>query len=141
MSARTGVLEPAIQPSLARATFFTLTLFCLAHFAIDLYSGALGALQPLLIAPFRMNFTEAGILAGVLSFFLLGVAAVLGLSLRPFPFAPVHRSRARRGWNFHLDTRLGAELWNAPRDGFPGRCRYRLVSSARRIERHARHHP
>jgi FSR family fosmidomycin resistance protein-like MFS transporter len=47
---------------------FTLTLFCLTHFTIDLYSGALGALQPLLIAPFHMNFTEAGILAGVLSF-------------------------------------------------------------------------
>jgi FSR family fosmidomycin resistance protein-like MFS transporter len=62
------LLEPAIQPAFARATFFTLTLFCLAHFAIDLYSGALGALQPLLMAPFRMNFTEAGILAGVLSF-------------------------------------------------------------------------
>lgn len=35
---------------------------------VDLYSGALGALQPLLIAPFHMNFTQAGILAGVLSF-------------------------------------------------------------------------
>ncbi len=71
MFARTGVLEPAIQSDLApaaRATLFTLTLFCVAHFIIDLYSGALGALQPLLIAPFHMNFTEAGILAGVLSF-------------------------------------------------------------------------
>ncbi len=71
MSPRTALLEPAVQPDLApsaRAALFTLTLFCLTHFIIDVYSGALGALQPLLMGPFRMNFTEAGILAGVLSF-------------------------------------------------------------------------
>ena len=69
-------LEPAVQPDLApsaRAALFTLTLFCLTHFIIDVYSGALGALQPLLMGPFRMNFTEAGILAGVLG---LSIAAV-----------------------------------------------------------------
>jgi FSR family fosmidomycin resistance protein-like MFS transporter len=71
MPPRATLLEPAIQPEFApaaRAALFTLTLFCLTHFIIDLYSGALGALQPLLIAPFHMNFTQAGILAGVLSF-------------------------------------------------------------------------
>src|SRR5215831_17967774 len=71
MSSRTVLLEPGVKSDLApaaRATIFSLALFCLTHFIIDVYSGALGALQPLLMAPFRMNFTQAGILAGVLSF-------------------------------------------------------------------------
>jgi len=71
MSSRTVLFEPGVKSDLApaaRATIFSLALFCLTHFIIDVYSGALGALQPLLMAPFRMNFTQAGILAGVLSF-------------------------------------------------------------------------
>jgi FSR family fosmidomycin resistance protein-like MFS transporter len=70
MSSRTILIEPVPSPALApiaRATIISLTLFCVTHFIIDVYSGALGALQPLLMAPFRMNFTQAGILAGVLS--------------------------------------------------------------------------
>lgn len=70
MYSRTALLEPRLSAQLApaaRATIISLTLFSLTHFIIDVYSGALGALQPLLIGPFRMNFTEAGILAGVLS--------------------------------------------------------------------------
>ncbi len=71
MSPRTALLEPGVNAELApaaRATIISLVLFCVTHFIIDVYSGALGALQPLLIAPFHMNFTQAGILAGVLSF-------------------------------------------------------------------------
>ncbi|MBZ5591010.1 MAG: MFS transporter [Acidobacteriia bacterium] len=71
MPPKTGLLESTPQAALAplvRATFLTFLLFCLGHFFIDLYSGALGALQPLLVDQFHMNFTEAGILAGVLSF-------------------------------------------------------------------------
>lgn len=71
MSSRTILVEPAHSADLApvaRATIVSLTLFTLTHFMIDVYSGALGALQPLLIGPFRMNFTQAGILAGVLAF-------------------------------------------------------------------------
>src|SRR5579872_1788099 len=65
----TALLESRAQnPLAARAAILSLTLFCLTHFIIDLYSGALGALQPLLLDRFHMNFTEAGILAGVLSF-------------------------------------------------------------------------
>lgn len=67
----TTLLEADAQPELAplaRATLVSLTLFCIGHFFIDLYSGALGALQPLLVDQFRMSFTQAGILAGVLSF-------------------------------------------------------------------------
>ena len=70
MSSRTILVEPAHGADLApmaRVTIISLTLFTLTHFMIDVYSGALGALQPLLIGPFRMNFTQAGILAGVLS--------------------------------------------------------------------------
>ena len=71
MPPKTGLLESTHHVSLApavRATFVTFLLFCFGHFFIDLYSGALGALQPLLVGQFHMNFTEAGILAGVLSF-------------------------------------------------------------------------
>jgi len=59
---------PRDMAPIARATLVSLTLFCLAHFFVDMYSGALGALQPLLLDQFHLNFTEAGILAGVLSF-------------------------------------------------------------------------
>ena len=71
MNPRTALLEAEPQPQFApaaRATLASLTLFCLGHFFVDLYSGALGALQPLLVDQFRMSFTAAGILAGVLSF-------------------------------------------------------------------------
>lgn len=71
MSPKSVLLEstpPAALAPAARATFLTFLLFCLGHFFIDLYSGALGALQPLLVDKFGMNFTEAGFLAGVLSF-------------------------------------------------------------------------
>jgi len=43
-------------------------LFCIAHFAVDFYSSALGVLQPLLIGQFGFSFTQAGILGGTLSF-------------------------------------------------------------------------
>ena len=46
----------------------TLTLLACGHFFVDLYSGALGALQPLLVRQFRMTLTDAGILGGALVF-------------------------------------------------------------------------
>ncbi len=45
-----------------------LVFFSLGHFSVDLYSSALGVLQPLLLNRFGMNFTQAGLLAGVLVF-------------------------------------------------------------------------
>jgi FSR family fosmidomycin resistance protein-like MFS transporter len=45
-----------------------LALFCLGHFFIDLYSSALSVFQPLLVDHFRLSFTQAGILGGLLSF-------------------------------------------------------------------------
>jgi FSR family fosmidomycin resistance protein-like MFS transporter len=71
MFPKTALLEstpPASLAPAARVTFLAFLLFCFGHFFIDLYSGALGALQPLLVDQYRMSFTEAGILAGVLSF-------------------------------------------------------------------------
>lgn len=51
-----------------RRALLPLVLFCLGHFCVDLYSGALGALQPLLHARFGLNFTEAGVLGAMLVF-------------------------------------------------------------------------
>jgi len=45
-----------------------LVLLSVGHFAIDLYSAALGALQPLLVARYGLSLFRAGILGGVLSF-------------------------------------------------------------------------
>jgi len=70
MASRTILVDPAQKADFgaaARAAIVSLALFTLTHFVIDVYSGALGALQPLLMRPFHMNFTQAGILAGVLS--------------------------------------------------------------------------
>lgn len=50
----------------ARFSLLTLVLLSAGHFAVDLYSGALGALQPLLVDHYRLTLTDAGILGGVL---------------------------------------------------------------------------
>ncbi len=50
----------------ARFSLLSLILLSAGHFAVDLYSGALGALQPLLLKRFGMSLTEAGVLGGVL---------------------------------------------------------------------------
>jgi FSR family fosmidomycin resistance protein-like MFS transporter len=46
----------------------TLLLFSIGHFAIDMYSGAIGAFQPLLVAKLGMTLTQAGLLGGVMVF-------------------------------------------------------------------------
>lgn len=46
----------------------TLVLLSAAHFFIDLYSGALGVLQPLLVDKLRLSLTQAGLLGGMLVF-------------------------------------------------------------------------
>jgi FSR family fosmidomycin resistance protein-like MFS transporter len=45
-----------------------LILFCLGHLFVDLYSSALAVFQPLLVDHFRLSFTQAGVLGGLLSF-------------------------------------------------------------------------
>ena len=66
MSSPAAAAPPEAVPSVARQTVLPLVLFCLGHFLVDLYSGALGALQPLLQSRFGLNFTQAGILGGVM---------------------------------------------------------------------------
>ncbi len=46
----------------------TLVLLSLGHFFVDLYSSALGAFQPALVAKHGMSLTQAGILGGVMVF-------------------------------------------------------------------------
>lgn len=45
-----------------------LVLLSLGHYFIDLYSSALGALQPLLVARYGLSLFQAGTLGGLLSF-------------------------------------------------------------------------
>jgi len=68
MTPKTALAEAEPSISLARASVLPLVLFCLGHFFIDLYSGALGVLQPLLLEKYHLSFTQAGILGGVLVF-------------------------------------------------------------------------
>src|SRR5437763_2024550 len=66
MSSRAAVAPQETVSNMARVSVLPLVLFCLGHFLVDLYSGALGALQPLLQSRFGLNFTQAGILGGVM---------------------------------------------------------------------------
>jgi FSR family fosmidomycin resistance protein-like MFS transporter len=52
----------------AQGAVLTLVLLSLAHLFIDLYSSALGALQPLLVEKLGLSLTQVGILAGVFVF-------------------------------------------------------------------------
>ena len=65
-------IAPAIQLAererIVRASFLGLILYSLGHFFIDLYSAALGTLQPILGSKLHLNLTEAGILGGLLVF-------------------------------------------------------------------------
>ena len=51
-----------------RTGLMALLLLCLGHFFIDVCSGALGALQPRLVAKLGLSLTEAGFLGGALIF-------------------------------------------------------------------------
>jgi len=66
MSSRAAVAPPEAVRTAVRQSILPLVLFCVGHFLVDLYSGALGALQPLLQSRFGLNFTQAGILGGVM---------------------------------------------------------------------------
>jgi len=54
---------PAVRTGAA-----VLVLLSLGHFFVDLYSGAVGALQPLLVERLNLSLAEAGILGGVFVF-------------------------------------------------------------------------
>ncbi len=62
------ILEQAPAVAAARRAAVPFILLCLGHFAVDVYSGALGALQPLLVARHGITLTEVGILGGLMVF-------------------------------------------------------------------------
>jgi len=70
MSAEPTVLQlPASRErALLRPGMLALLLFSIGHFAIDMYSGAIGAFQPLLVDKLGMTLTEAGLLGGMMVF-------------------------------------------------------------------------
>jgi FSR family fosmidomycin resistance protein-like MFS transporter len=71
MGSGPDVLEIPAQPSAhtrARAGILALVLYSFAHFWIDLYASALGALQPLIVEKLRLSLTQAGLAGGVLIF-------------------------------------------------------------------------
>lgn len=51
-----------------QAGLLTLVLFSFGHFFVDLYSGALGVMQPYLVSRFHLSLTQAGLLGGLLVF-------------------------------------------------------------------------
>jgi FSR family fosmidomycin resistance protein-like MFS transporter len=60
--------SPIADAGRAKAYPTSLVLYCLGHLVVDLYSASLGVLQPALISAFRLSFTQAGFLGGVLAF-------------------------------------------------------------------------
>ena len=65
----TNPIAPVASSLPAAATnYIPLILLCLGHFFIDLYSSALGAFQPLLVAKHGMSLAQAGVLGGALVF-------------------------------------------------------------------------
>jgi FSR family fosmidomycin resistance protein-like MFS transporter len=62
-------LEPQARAARAsRAGIVSLVLLSLGHFCVDLYSGALGAFQPVLVDRLGLSLTQAGILGGAFVF-------------------------------------------------------------------------
>jgi FSR family fosmidomycin resistance protein-like MFS transporter len=69
MASNLHVLEVAeAVPRQHKTGLKILVLLSAGHFVIDLYSSALGALQPLLNQKLRLSLTEAGLLGGALVF-------------------------------------------------------------------------
>lgn len=71
MSAEPSVLPrqmPSRPTALLRSGMLALMLFSVGHFAIDMYSGAIGAFQPLLVDKLGLTLTQAGLLGAVMVF-------------------------------------------------------------------------
>lgn len=69
MSVATNTAMPpaaAARAAVARNGMMVLALLSAGHLLADLYSGALGALQPLLVERFGMTLASAGLLSGML---------------------------------------------------------------------------
>jgi len=59
---------PGGPQAAARAGVLVLVLLSIGHFFVDIYSGALGALQPIFVERMGLTLTQAGILGGVFVF-------------------------------------------------------------------------
>jgi MFS transporter, FSR family, fosmidomycin resistance protein len=68
MSSRATTLAINNRVERSRPVLPPLVLFSSGHFIIDLYSIALGVLQPLLLVQFGLSLTQAGLLGGMLVF-------------------------------------------------------------------------
>jgi len=68
MASEATLLAGVDARSRARTSVVLLALLSAAHFSVDLYSAALGAMQPLLASKLGLSLTQAGILGGVLIF-------------------------------------------------------------------------
>jgi FSR family fosmidomycin resistance protein-like MFS transporter len=79
MSSQVNILETAPTAQARRSPLEKLLLFCLAHFFVDMYSIALGVLQPLLLKHFSLSLTQAGWLGGTLVFSSSLMQPVYGL--------------------------------------------------------------
>jgi len=62
----------------ARFSLLGLVLLSAGHFSVDIYSGALGALQPLLVDRYGLTLADAGLLGGVLVCFSSVMQPVYG---------------------------------------------------------------
>src|ERR1700733_2450021 len=71
MSTEPAILKPAVLAldpagrTSVRAGMIALILYSLGHFFVDLYSGAVGAFQPIFVDKLHFTLTQAGILGGV----------------------------------------------------------------------------
>jgi FSR family fosmidomycin resistance protein-like MFS transporter len=74
MSTEPAILKPAVlaldpaRRTSVRAGMVALILYSLGHFFVDLYSGAMGAFQPIFVDKLHFTLTQAGILGGVMVF-------------------------------------------------------------------------
>lgn len=62
-----------------RQSYGTVVLLAIGHFWVDLYSGSLGVLQPILIEKFKFNLTQVGLLGGAFVFAGSVMQPVFGL--------------------------------------------------------------
>ena len=68
VSSSPTVADLPAPSAVVRTTGLSLALLSFGHFFVDLYSAALGALQPRLVEHLHLSLTQAGILGGLLVF-------------------------------------------------------------------------
>lgn len=68
MSASAPALPAARAATRFRTGVVTFILLSLGHFCVDLYSGSLGVLQPMIVGRLGLTLAQAGLLGGILVF-------------------------------------------------------------------------